>query len=150
MTELTKINQFLNAEKVAMVGASRDERKFGHHILKELASKGKEVFPVHPEAEYIAGMRCYPELPALPAGVKHLFIALPKEKTLDVLKQAKAHGITHVWIQQKSDSPEAVGFATENGMEVIKGRCILMYSEPVTGFHRFHQTLNKLFGTYAK
>jgi len=150
MTELETIKNFLSAKKIAIAGASRDPKKFGHSILKELSDKGYEVYPVNPEADEIAGFKCYRKLTDLPDDVAHLHIVTNKSRSAEIVQQAVNRGIQNIWLQLSSDSPEAIELIKKHKLDGISKRCILMYAEPVKGFHNFHRFLNKFFGTYAK
>lgn len=150
MTELEKIRSFLDAGVIAMAGASRDKKKFGNQVLTELKSRGMKVLPVHPEAREIDGLECVASVGDLPSDVNHLFVAVAKDKTAGIVEAAAEKGIKNVWIQQMSETPEAIKVAEEKGVDLITKRCIFMYADPVKGVHKFHRTLNKLFGTYAR
>ncbi|HKK10118.1 MAG TPA: CoA-binding protein [Bacteroidales bacterium] len=150
MTEFEKIQGFLSAGTIAMVGASRNKKKFGNQVLNELQSKGVNVLAVHSEAKEINGQPCFSSISELPSDVNHLFIAVQKDQTAGVVEEAAEKGIKNIWIQQMSDTPEAIKLADEKGLYLISKRCIFMYADPVKGVHKFHRTLNKLFGTYAK
>ena len=150
MTTLKEIQDFLGPKKMAFAGASRNPKKFGGTILAELTKRGYELYPVHPEAMEINGIRCYRTIAGLPDGVDHLLIATRKSQTTDLVKQALERGMRMIWIQQQSDTPEALEMAKNKGIPVISGRCIFMFTEPVNGPHAFHRWLSKLFGSYPK
>jgi hypothetical protein len=57
-----------------------------------------------------------------------------------VIRDAAAAGIRHVWLQQGSESLEAITLAAELGLDVVAGECILMFARP-TGIHRAHHWL---------
>ena len=57
-----EIEDFVQSKRIAVMGASRDPRKFGNAIVIELKQKGYEVFLVHPEAKEISGQTCYPSI----------------------------------------------------------------------------------------
>jgi len=61
------IEKFLNKRTIfAMVGASRDPKKYGYQVYKHLKKAGYEVYPVNPNADEILGDKCYPDLGELP------------------------------------------------------------------------------------
>ncbi len=74
------IEGFIRCRRIAVVGASRNPRKFGHAALKELAARGYDVVPVHPSAAIIAGIPCVHRLSALTEPVEAVLIVLPPEK----------------------------------------------------------------------
>ena len=59
MATLNEIKQFLEAPSIAMVGVSRNPKKFGGAIFKELKSKGKVLHPVNPNADEIQSVKCF-------------------------------------------------------------------------------------------
>lgn len=148
MTVLTNIQNFLQPKKLAIAGVSRNTKKFGFTVFKELKGKGFEVFPINPNTEEIEDNKCYKSINDLPDDVKHLHIATKKDLTASLVQQAIDKGITSIWIQQGSDTPEAVKLANEAGINLIHKKCILMYAEPVKGIHGFHRFLTKVFGVY--
>ena len=148
MTTLKEIQDFLQPKKLAIAGASRNPKKFGGTVITELSKRGYELFPVHPSAESINGITCYPSIAALPEGVDHLFITTRKSQTTGLVEQATDHGMRMIWIQQYSETPEALKIAEGKGIPVISGKCIFMFSEPVSGPHAFHRWFSKIIGRY--
>lgn len=146
MTSKETVEGFLAQKTLAVVGVSRGGKKFGNTILADLKAKGYEVYPVNPQAETIGGERCYPSLAALPKRPGGVVTVVPPAATQEVVREAKAAGISRVWMQQGSESQEAIRFCTENGIEVVHGECIMMFAEPVVSIHRFHRWIWKLFG----
>ena len=146
---LKQINDFIASEPIALAGASRNEKKFGYAVLKELKQKGLKVIPVNPNAVEILGEKAYPSVKSLPPEVKSLIILTKSNQTASVVKEAKEKGITRIWIQQSSDSKEALAELEGSGIEYITGQCILMYYKPHS-VHKFHGFLKKVFGSFPK
>jgi predicted CoA-binding protein len=139
--------QFVADKDIAIAGASRNPKKFGNVVYQTLKSKGLNVYPLNPNIDTLGSDVCYRSLQDLPANVKNLLVLLKPDETEKIIKDAIAKGITKVWIQQGSESAGAIKVAQEGGLNVITGKCILMYANP-TGFHKFHMRMNKLFGKY--
>lgn len=150
VVSLNDIQKFLEPKKIALAGASRNPKKFGGTVLKELTAKGFEVFPVNPNATEIQGQKCYPSVADLPADVTHLLVVTPKNETAAVAEEAVKKGMEMIWIQQMSDTPEAIKTINDAGIPLITKKCILMYAGPVEGPHKFHRFFVKLFGRYPK
>ncbi len=140
------IEEFINRKRLAVVGVSRDEGKFGNMAYRELKERGYDLVPVHPDMPSFAGETCYPNLQAIPQPVEGAVVIVSPARVSDVLRDAAAAGITHVWIQQGAESPEALALADELGLSVAHNACILMYAQPVRGFHKFHRAIAKFFG----
>jgi predicted CoA-binding protein len=148
MSTKQQIETFLEPKKFAIAGVSRNPKKFGHSVYTEMKKKGYAVYPINPHAETIDGEKCYASVGELPADVRHLLIVTPKPDTDAVLRAAIDKGMTHVWIQQMSETPETLDIARER-VELITGRCIFMFTEP-TGMHKFHRGLMGFFGKLPK
>ena len=142
------IQNFIEKKKVAVVGASRNDKKFGNAAAKELLERGYEVFYVHPEADEIDGHSTYPNLEAVKDQAESVWVNVPPERGEMILRDAAAAGLTKVWLQQGADSPELIELGEELGLDLVAGKCILMYAEPVRSFHKFHQVVWKLIGQY--
>jgi len=142
------VQDFISSKRIAVVGASRQGNKFGNEIAKELKARDYEVFIVHPEAQEIGGETCYPNLAALQGKADAVLICVPPKAAEQVVQDAVAAGIKNIWLQQGAQSPEAVAAAQKAGITPVEGKCVLMYAEPVTSFHRFHRWFWKLIKQY--
>lgn len=140
------IDDFVSRRNIAFVGASRNERKFGHNAYKELKAKGYNLIPVHHQAETIQGDKCYPDLNSLPNKVDGALIVLHPNDTEKAVKDAVSAGIKRIWLQQGAESEDAINYCKEHGVKVVHNQCVLMFAEPVASFHKFHRFLKKLFG----
>jgi predicted CoA-binding protein len=149
MNSLNQINQFIDSQPIALVGVSRNPRKFGHAAFKELKEKGMKIIPVNPEATEIMGETVYKNVSSLPDEVKGIIVMTRKEKTASVVKEALTKGIKEIWIQQMADSKEALVELKESGINYITGECILMHYKP-HGIHKFHAGLKKFFRLFPK
>jgi predicted CoA-binding protein len=149
MVTFKQIDEFISSQPIALVGVSRNPKKFGYTAFKELKEKGMNIIPVNRNASEILGEKAYPDVVSLPADVKGLIIMTPKAETLGVVKDAIKKGIGQIWIQQMSDSKEVLEELKETGVNLITGKCILMFYKP-NGIHKFHGKLMKFFGRYPK
>lgn len=149
MTALKKIEDFLTSEPIAMVGVSRNPRKFGYAAFKELKDKGMNIIPVNPYASEIHGSKVYPDVRNLPPEVKGLIIMTKKDQTASIIRDAKGLGFKQIWIQQMADSKEAINELKDTDINFITGECILMHYKPHS-VHKFHKALRKFFGRFPK
>ena len=117
--------------------------------FKELKDKGLNIIPVNPAAEEILGVKAYPNIDALPPGVKGVVIMTKKDQTARVVREAKAKGIKNIWIQQMADSKDALKELEGSDINFITGECILMHYKPHS-VHKFHKALKKFFGRFPK
>ncbi len=146
MTSQKAVDNFLSGKNIAVVGVSRQKGKFGNVIYKELKKKGFNTFGVNPNLTEIEGDKCYHCLKDIPQNLEGIVTVINPSKTTLIVKEAKDLGINNIWMQQGSESEEAVKFCKENGMNEIHKECILMFAEPVKSFHSFHRWIWKLAG----
>ena len=149
MSKRTVIDDFIGSKKIAIAGVSRNPNKFGHIVFSTLKNKGYEVYPVNPHTDTIGGCTCYHTVADLPGDIKNLLITTAQKDSETVLKAAIDRGFKNIWLQSGCESPNCLRMANENNVNLVSGCCILMYAQP-KGFHKFHQTLAKLFGKYEK
>ena len=150
MVTKKKIEEFLEPKKLAIVGVSRNRRKFGYLVFRDLKASGYEVYPVNPNADKIDGDSCYKRVKDLPADIKSILILTPRKETDDVLREAINKGILNIWVQQMSETKNTIKIAEEYQKEIIHKKCIFMFAEPVKGVHKFHRIILKLFGILPK
>lgn len=149
MSTLKQINEFLDRQPIALVGVSRNPKKFGYTAFKELREKGMNIIPVNSEADEIMGVRSYRNVKLLPPEVKGIIVLTKKDQTADVIREAKGKGIKQIWIQQMADSKEALDELKGSDINFITGECILMHYKPHS-MHKFHGSLKKFFGRFPK
>ncbi len=142
------IQDFVQTKRLAVVGVSRSDKKFGNAIFTELKARGFTVYGVNPEMEQIGGDKCYPNLAALTGKVDGVVICLPPRKSVQVIRDAVAAGIQKIWLQQGAQSAETNKVSRELGVTPVQGKCILMYAGTVKSFHGFHKFFAKVFGQY--
>jgi predicted CoA-binding protein len=126
-SEAERIAAFLAATSFAVVGASTDRSKYGNKVLRCYQQNGRTVYPVNPKAPEVEGLRAYPSLAALPAPVPAISIITPPAATEQVVREARAAGVKHVWMQPGAESDEAIRTAEAQGINVIAGGpCLLV------------------------
>lgn len=113
-------------KKIAIIGASENDKKYGHKILKDLHGKGFEVFPVNPKCIAIEGIRCFKTLEELPKDVELLVFVIPPEKGLEEVQKAVAIGYKRFWFQPGAGSKEIENFLKNKDAEYSIGRCIMV------------------------
>lgn len=146
----SQISDFFADKRIAIAGVSRNEKKFGNQIFKELTSKNYEVIPINPNTQSIDGVKCYNNINDLPSDINSLLIATSKNQTDDILESAIKKGIPNIWVQQSCESKNTLKIAEKHGKSIIYNKCLYMFTEPVGGIHKFHRTLVKIFGNYPK
>jgi len=149
-TSKAAIKAFLETRKLAIAGVSRDQKKLGYAVLKKLKEIGFDLYLIHPQTDTLHGEPCCHSISDLPADIGGLLIMTPKTETLGLVEDAVKKGIPNLWIQQMSETPESIEYAVSNKINLVAGQCILMFAEPVEGFHKFHRNLKKWFWMLPK
>ena len=122
-----EIEKFLDrSNKFAVVGASRDPKKYGHRVYKDLKEAGYRVYPVNPGTEEILGDRCFPDLESLPSLPDVVDTVVPPKVTEDVVRTCQRLGIKMVWMQPGSESRNAIEFCETNRINVVHSVCIMV------------------------
>lgn len=132
--------------RIAVVGASSQNNRFGGYIYRTLKQKGYDVVPVNPRAAAIEHDHCYSSLDSIPGQLDAAIVAVKPEKALKVVDDAIAAEVPRLWFQQGADFSEAENRARQAGIETVSGKCIIMYAHPVRGIHRLHRAIADLFG----
>jgi predicted CoA-binding protein len=117
---------FIAQPAMAVVGVSRSGRRFGNTACRELRAHGYRIYPIHPVAHVIDGMRCYQGFEDLPERIDAVLVVVPPTQAVGVVREAAAAGIHDVWLQQGEESPAVLQTCDELGVTCISGECILM------------------------
>jgi len=149
MVTLKQIEDFLASEPIAMVGVSRNPKKFGFASFKELREKGMNVIPVNLYADEILGNVVFKDIKRLPSDVRGVIIMTKKDQTAGVIRDAREKGIKQIWIQQMAETREAISETEGSDINLITKECILMHYKPHS-IHKFHGGLKKFFGRFPK
>ncbi len=121
------IKTFLRKENIfAVVGVSRDKKKYGCKVYKNLKDAGYKVYPINPNIDKIDGEKCYPSLSKLPEKPNIVDTVVPPAVTEKTVKECKKLGIKRVWMQPGSESEKTVNFCKENNIEVIYNVCVML------------------------
>jgi uncharacterized protein len=136
---ISQIQDFMKLRSFALFGASSKKRKFGNLVLSTLAAKGYTVFPIHKTAYFIDGIKCYNSFDELPYKPDGVILVIPPDEAQHVVNDIISEGIKNVWFQQGSESAKAVNYCILNGLNVIYGECILMFTEKPGFPHNLHK-----------
>lgn len=93
-TNVTDLSEIFDARSVAVVGASRDTTKAGHHVFKLLLDEGYtgKLYPVHPTEKEVLGRPCFPSLTDIPEPVELIIIAVSAAAAIKVMEDAAKRG----------------------------------------------------------
>lgn len=116
----------LASPTVAVIGAGPDRHKFGNKSVRAHLAAGYTVYPVHPSASIVEGLRAYPSIRDVPASpLDRVTVYLPPAIGLQVLPEIAAASPREVWFNPGADSLEVLTKARELGLNVIAGCSIV-------------------------
>lgn len=97
---MNELNTFFKPNSVAILGASRDEKKIGNIVLQNIINsrfKGR-IFPINPNSQNILGLTCYPDFAALPQTPDLAIISLPATVAMSLLESIAKKGTKNIVI----------------------------------------------------
>jgi predicted CoA-binding protein len=119
------------ASVVAVVGISSKPWRASHEVASYLQQHGYRIVPVNPNEDEVLGEQVYASLLDIPKDVHVDVVDVFRraERTPEVARDAVAIGARMLWLQEGIVSEEAARIASEGGLEVIMGVCIMKVRE---------------------
>ncbi|KAK7005992.1 NAD-P-binding protein [Favolaschia claudopus] len=126
---------FLSSPYYAVVGASKDQTKFGTKILNWYKIRNMNVQPIHPKETHLEGIETIPTVAELRSPKEtSISIITPPKVTLSILQAAIPLGVPAVWIQPGAADESVVNWVDENGLGgrvIYGGPCILVEGDSI-------------------
>ena len=151
---MTRLHDLFNPKSIAIVGLPRG-MKMGKLFLIALQDQGYPgpIYPVHPEAREIDGLKAYPNVSAIPGPVDLAIILVPHHSALPVVKDCAAKGVKGVVLftagyketgtdEGKALEEKLVAAAHGSGMRLFGPNCMGIYS-PKGGLSFFPELSKK-------
>lgn len=92
------LEPFYCPASIAVIGASQDEKKLGHAVLKNLIQydyKGR-IYPINPKAKELLGHQVYPSVLEVPDDIDLAVIVVPEPIVPEVLEECGQKGVKGV------------------------------------------------------
>jgi predicted CoA-binding protein len=121
------IADFVNRRVWAVVGASSDRSKYGNKVFRSLRAAGYTVYPVNPKGGKLDGTTVYASLAEVPADCEVVDLVVPPRITETVVEEAYQAGLTRIWMQPGAESPSAIEYCQDQGMEVVHNACAMVH-----------------------
>lgn len=121
----------LDAQSVAVVGASRSETKRGFQAIRTLIDEKYEgtIYPVNPNERSILGLKCHPSVSEIPDPVDMALITTPAKTIPAILEDCGKKGVRgaviiaggfgEVGVEGRKLEEEIVRVAREQGIRLI-------------------------------
>lgn len=115
---------YADTKTIAVVGASKDEKKAGHRIPRYLKTQGFKIIPVNPSADEIFGEPVKASLSEVDEQIDTVEVFRPADEAPDIARQAVAAGAKVLWLQEGIVSEEAREIAEAGGLRVVMDMCM--------------------------
>lgn len=122
------------AKRVAVVGASRNRRKYGNRAVRAFLQQGYEVFPVNPHEHEIEGLRTYPTVADVPGTLDLVTMYVPPEVGVELIEGIAAKGPVELWINPGAESDLLIERARGHGLDPILACSISAIGESPSRF----------------
>ncbi|SFL09958.1 bifunctional GNAT family N-acetyltransferase/acetate--CoA ligase family protein [Geodermatophilus ruber] len=135
-SESRSIARLLTPSSVAVVGASNDEGKIGHAVLRHLLDYGFRgpLYPVNPGTRHVRGVPAYADIEAIPDDVDLAVLAVPADEIADVVeacRRKRVRGLVVISGGFGESGPagrraerQLVAAARASGMRVVGPNCL--------------------------
>ncbi|MBV8829700.1 MAG: CoA-binding protein [Acidobacteriaceae bacterium] len=121
--EITKLLK--NLKTIAIVGLSNNPMRPSFGVSRFLQRQGYRIIPVNPKETEVLGERAYPSVRDVPDEIDLVDIFRRPARVPEVIDDALAKGVRHIWMQEGVVNHEAAKKAEDAGMSVVMDRCIL-------------------------
>ena len=115
---------------IAIIGASTNRRKYGNRAVRAYARRGYDVYPIHPRAQVVEGLRAYPSILDVPvAALDRVSFYVPPEIGLKVIDEVARKPVREVWLNPGAESAELIDKAEALGLNLIVACSIVAIGE---------------------
>lgn len=109
----------MSEPSVAVIGASRDRRKYGNKAVRAYLECGFRVFPVNPKEATIEELRAYPSLEMIEDPIDYISLYVPPAVGLQLLPAIAAKRPKELWLNPGSESDELIEEAADLHLRTI-------------------------------
>ncbi|MFY9556862.1 MAG: CoA-binding protein [Blastocatellia bacterium] len=113
------------AKTIAVVGLSSEATRASNSVSRYMQSHGYRIIPVNPNETSVLGEKSYAQLEDVPEKIDVVNIFRRSDEAGRHVDEAIRIGATSVWMQEGVVDEEAAVRASEAGLAVVMGRCIL-------------------------
>ncbi len=113
------------SKTIAVVGASDNPKRPSYDVARYLQSQGFKIIPVNPGLKELFGEKSYPDVLSIPGPVDVVDIFRNPDAVPEIVEQAIAKKAKVVWMQPGAENMQAAERATDAGLEVLMGVCMM-------------------------
>lgn len=110
----------MSKKTVAIVGASRDAKKYSHKAVKAFLKNGYKVYPVNPHSSKIADLDCFADLEDLPEKVEEISIYVPPYLTIGILQTLVDYPVKKIYLNPGSADDIVRSMAEKLNLPIVE------------------------------
>jgi len=114
--------------------------------IDELRKRGKKIHVVDlsdkPAPDTLS------DIAHVPKDTRNVIIGVTKTEPARIIEQLASRGITHFWVHWKTDTCDVEHLTGDPKLEIITGRCSMMYLGKGASIHGFHRFIARSLGKY--
>jgi uncharacterized protein len=110
---------------IAIIGASRDRKKYGNKALRAFMQGGWTVYPVNSREESIEGVKAFKSLADIPGPVDRVSLYVPPQLGMQLLDEIVQKNPAEFFLNPGSENPELVEAAEQRGLHPIQACSIV-------------------------
>ena len=116
----------LHNKKIAVVGVSEREHKYGYKIFRDLIKHDFQVEGVNPRGGELFGKKIYKDLKSLERVPDMVITVVAPKITERIIGECIAMGVGEIWMQPGSESEAAIENAKLHGVKVTYNSCFML------------------------
>ena len=114
---------------VAVIGASKDRRKFGNRAVRAYVQQGYTVIPINPREHEVEGLSAYASVLDVAGPIDMASFYVPPEVGEQVIDEVARKQIPEVWLNPGSESDALVARAQSLSIRPILACSIVSIGE---------------------
>jgi len=149
---MNSLDMFFKPNSVAIIGASSEEKKLGHAVLKNVIDGGYtgNIYPINPNADSILGYKCFKSVLDIPGDVDLAVFVIPSKFVNPVMRECAQKGVKGAIVITAGFKETGLeGAKLEKELkEIIKSNNIKLIGPNVLGLIDTHNNLNASFASF--
>jgi predicted CoA-binding protein len=111
------------AERIALVGASKNPERPSHDVMRYLLSQGYDVVPVNPACDEVLGVPAVGSIAEVEPPIDLVDVFRRADAAPGHAREAVAAGAKAFWLQLGLHSPEARQICEDARLDYVENAC---------------------------
>ncbi len=114
--------------------------------IDELRKRGKNISVLDHSDRMAEGS--LQDISEVPETVRNVVIGITKREPAQIVERLSEKGISDFWVHWNTDTPAVNALEHHPEINIITGRCPMMYLGKSASIHGLHRFVAKAFGKY--